>query len=319
MGNRHFGFAHDFYNYVLRDLGFDVYRQSTVKGYYFHLLLHKYELIWACGKARGFSTVSLKRFPLLKERMKRTKVVTRFHRQLDAFFHERPEVAWMPYMSIIGSDKVVWVYDCFDQLKEYVPKLPKSKFHVVHNGVDLNCYKSDERKRKENEIFTLSSWHSPRKCLEVLIEAMNYLPKWRLDIAGRFLQSDYEMRCKQLAKPNKDRIYFHGFVNDKLGWMQKATVFVMPSRQEAWSTQVMEAMACECSVIAPEIGGEPQYVPEIELVSIDISPEQLAEKIIEVANDEELGVLYRNIVKKYDWAIVKKETENVLGRLRDNA
>jgi len=152
----------------------------------------------------------------------------------------------------------------------------------------------------------------------VLIEAMNYLPKWRLDIAGRFLQSDYEMRCKQLAKPNKDRIYFHGFVNDKLGWMQKATVFVMPSRQEAWSTQVMEAMACECSVIAPEIGGEPQYVPEIELVSIDISPEQLAEKIIEVANDEELGVLYRNIVKKYDWAIVKKETENVLMRLRDN-
>jgi len=157
MGNRHFGFAHDFYNYVLRDLGFDVYRQSTVKGYYFHLLLHKYELICACGKARGFLTVSLKRFPLLKERMKRTKVVTRFHRQLDAFFHERPEVAWMPYMSIIGSDKVVWVYDCFDQLKEYVPKLPKSKFHVVHNGVDLNCYKPDERKRKENKIFTLSS------------------------------------------------------------------------------------------------------------------------------------------------------------------
>ena len=74
-----------------------------------------------------------------------------------------------------------------------------------------------------------------------------------------------------------------------------------------WHTLISVGLIAYC-VIAPEIGEEPQYVPEIEFVSIDISPEQLTEKIIAIANDEELGVLNRNSVKKYDWTIVKKET-----------
>lgn len=312
MGDVHFGFAQDFYDYVLRDLGFDLYRQSTMKAYYFHLLLHKYDLIWACSNARGFLTVLLKRFPLLKSRMQNTKVITRFHRKLDALFSERPEVAWMPYMSIVGSDKVAWVYDCFDHLKKYVPKLPKSKFYVVHNGVDLNYYKPNDARREEYRIFTLSSWHSPKKRLELLIEAMNYLPKWRLDIAGRFLQNDYEIRCRKLARPHKDRIHFHGFVKDKLSWMQRASVFVMPSRQESWSTQVMEAMACGCLVIAPQIGGIPSYIPEIELVSIDVSAKTLAEKIQLISNKKELKGLNRSNVKPYSWDNIRKEVDLVL-------
>lgn len=311
MGNAHFGFANDFYNYVLQPRGFDVYRQKSVKGYYLKLLLKKYDVIWASSKARGFLTILMKRFPLLKEWMKNTKVITRFHREANAFFHESPEKGWMPYMAVVGSDEVVWVYDCFEELQQYIPQLTKSKFHVVHNGVDLDLYKPYPANRHEKTILTLSTWHSPKKCLDTLIDAMEHLPKWKLYIAGKFLDGAYEGYCRKLAKPHRN-IQFLGFIDNKIQWMQKTDVFVLPSRQEAWSTQVMEAMACGCLVLAPKIGGMPQFVPKQELIAIPYSASDLADKIEELAQEKGLREENRKVVMPYTWTNIAKETEPVL-------
>lgn len=316
MGDVGYGFAHDFYRYVLKDLGFDVYRENGMTAYYIHLLIRKYGVIWASSNARGFLTVLLKRFPFLKKKMRDTKLTTRFHRECDALFREKPKKRWMPYMSIVGSDKVAWVYDCYDRLKQYVPKLHKNDFHVVHNGVDLNQYTPSEMWRQKKTIFTLSSWHTPKKRLETLIGAMNYLPEWHLDIAGKFLQKEYYKECvcarARLAKPIRDRIRFRGFVNEKIHWFQRADVFVMPSKQEAWSTQVMEAMSCGCKVVAPNVGGMPEFVPKDELIPIDVSPNELAEKVLSVADNQNLRRKNRMAVMFYSWGNVKRETEAVL-------
>jgi len=312
MGPAHYGFAHDFYKYVLDPLGFDVYRQSSATHYYLKMLTKRYDLIWVCSKTRGFLTLLMKRMPLLKKRMENTKVIIRFHREANAFFHEKPETAWMPYMTVMGCDEVVWVYDCFEELQYYVPQLPQSRFHIVHNGIDLDVYEPNPANRHPKTIFTLSSWHSPKKSLETLIEAMEYLPKWELHIAGKFLSQNYEDYCRRLAKPYGDSVVFLGFAPDKALQMTLSDVFVMPSRQEAWSTQVMEAMACGCKVVAPHIGGMPQFVPKEELIPIPYSSEDLAERVMAVSEHEELRHVNREAVMPYSWQNIIEETKSLL-------
>jgi len=286
-GSTKYGFAHDFYQYVLRGLGFDRYnldysRLSDAK-YLFHLFRKKYDIIWCCSMGRGFITILCKL--ILKKRLRDAQIVTRFHRNVNLLFKVQ---GWKAYATIMAVDKVVWVYDCFKELKKYVPAISRSDFFVVHNGIDLNIYKPPSNKKsRTNLIFTVSSWHRPRKCLEVLISAMELLPNWELVIAGKFLQKDYEVYCKSLAK-EIGRVRFVGFVEDKVSWMQKAKVFVMPSRYEALSTQVMEAMACGCKVLMVEGGGASEFLPEKEILPRDFNAETLAKRILAVADNEDL-------------------------------
>ncbi len=43
-------------------------------------------------------------------------------------------------------------------------------------------------------------------------------------------------------------------------WIRAMDVFVLPSRSEAFSNSLMEAMACGCAVIASDVGGNPELV-----------------------------------------------------------
>jgi len=316
-GSRKYGFAHDFYQYVLRGLGFERYnldysRLSDAK-YLLHLFRKKYHIIWCCSSGRGFITILCKL--ILKKRLKNTQIVTRFHRDVNLLFKEK---GWKAYATIMAVDKVVWVYDCFKELKKYVPAISSSDFFVVHNGINLNIYKPppNNKKNRTNLIFTVSSWHSPIKCLEVLISAMELLPNWELVIAGKFLQKDYEVYCKSLAK-KIGRVRFVGFasVEDKVSWMQKAKVFVMPSRYEAWSTQVMEAMACGCKVLRVEGGGASEFLPEQEILPRNFNAETLAKRILTITDNDDLVEQNLEAVKQYTWDKVYEETRNVLESL----
>lgn len=47
-------------------------------------------------------------------------------------------------------------------------------------------------------------------------------------------------------------------------WLRAIDIFVLPSRSEALSNSLMEAMACGCSVVASRIGGSPELVADGE-------------------------------------------------------
>ena len=45
-------------------------------------------------------------------------------------------------------------------------------------------------------------------------------------------------------------------------WLRNIDIFVLPSRSEALSNSLMEAMACGCPVIASNVGGNPELVED---------------------------------------------------------
>lgn len=47
-------------------------------------------------------------------------------------------------------------------------------------------------------------------------------------------------------------------------WLRAIDIFVLPSRSEALSNSLMEAMACGCSVVASRIGGNPELIADGE-------------------------------------------------------
>jgi len=305
------------YRYVLEPMGFHCFQLDYQERwrYILHLLWRKYDLIWACSSARGLITLLAKNaVPIVKGRMKDTKVVTRFHKcpnEIMATYN------WKNLAPLFGCDWHAWVYDCRDELKALFPKFPLNNFCVVHNGVDLDFYKRREWvTRDENLVFTLSSWWENKR-LSLLIEAMRHLPKHRLVVAGKFIQDHVKQECYRLADEMNPRIRFLGWITDlaKSIWLNRAGVFVMPSKSESWSTQTMEAMACETPVLRTEGGGANEFVPLNQQLKRNVSPRELAQKILVVSGDSEIGPENRERVRPYEWRNVRVETEQLLERV----
>jgi glycosyltransferase involved in cell wall biosynthesis len=49
---------------------------------------------------------------------------------------------------------------------------------------------------------------------------------------------------------------------DVAPWLRSFDIFVLPSRSEALSNSLMEAMACGCPVVASNVGGNPELVDD---------------------------------------------------------
>ena len=54
--------------------------------------------------------------------------------------------------------------------------------------------------------------------------------------------------------------HFEPATSDVAGWLNQIDIFVLPSRTEAFSNSLMEAMACSCCVVATRVGGNPELI-----------------------------------------------------------
>ena len=73
-----------------------------------------------------------------------------------------------------------------------------------------------------------------------------------------------------------DRCHFEPATSDVAGWLSRIDVFVLPSRTEALSNALMEAMACGCCAIASRVGGNPELIDDDEnglLFEVDNVPQ----------------------------------------------
>lgn len=155
----------------------------------------------------------------------------------------------------------------------------KSNVMTVHNGIDLSKFEkvSSSQALDQNVINLISVGRfNDQKDYPNLINAFAELKKnittsIRLTIVGDGeLRAQIEAMIKQLDLDND--IVLLGRRSDIPELLSQADIFVLASKHEGLPTVVIEAMACECYVIATDCGGSAEIVGDTgQLVPIQDS------------------------------------------------
>ena len=152
--------------------------------------------------------------------------------------------------------------------------LPGERFEVVHNGIDTALFagaaadataREAMRRRlgvEEGEPLLLAvSVLRRRKGLRTLLAAFERLlaerPQARLAVVGDGPEGE---ALRGIAAPLGDRVVWAGYQAEVAPWLAAADLFVLPSRDDAFPTALLEAAAAGLPAVAAASGGVPEIV-----------------------------------------------------------
>jgi glycosyltransferase involved in cell wall biosynthesis len=175
----------------------------------------------------------------------------------------RPRLAQRLYQALGAADAVI-AQGRFVQGTILELGVDPSRLYVINNGIDLKAFSVGTAfPHPRPYILGLGSlaWH---KGFDVLLRAYARLqpPVPDLLLAGHgSVRPALETLAQQLRIAS--RVTFLGFVGgqDKINLLRSAQLFVSPSRREAFSNVILEALAAGLPVIASAVGGNPELVP----------------------------------------------------------
>lgn len=185
-------------------------------------------------------------------------------------------------------------------LKEHMEAegVPERSIHVCYNGINLQTFQrrstpvSAIKPANDLTIGTVCVLR-PEKGVVTLIEAFAALRQTHFDIKLLIVGSgpclpQLQSRAKELG------VFFHCIwqpaVENVSSWLQQIDIFVLPSRSEAFSNSLMEAMASGCCAVASSAGGNPELVDgqSTGLLFQPGNAKDLREKLQLLAGDEML-------------------------------
>ena len=191
---------------------------------------------------------------------------------------------------------------------------PRNRVDVIYNGVDTAGFAAAQGDRgKFNlpaEAFLLlfvGDLRTPRKNLGTVLEALRHLPDHvHIAVAGYLPGSPYPEQARALGIA--DRVHFLGLVKDMPVLMHSVDAFVFPSRYEAMSLSLLEAMAAGLPVVtARTAGGAEIITPECGIVLDDPDdPKALAGAIAQLAGSDDarraMGIAANELATGFGWA-----------------
>jgi glycosyltransferase involved in cell wall biosynthesis len=214
----------------------------------------------------------------------RIQIVHTFDAPLNIF--AAPVVRWAGRVAIITSQRghrdltgrtMKWLLRATDRIADAVvvncqsmrqyllteEGVTESKVHLCYNALDTERY----RRRKTESPFpghlvigTVCALR-PEKGVDTLLRAfagLCGLGAKMLVVGG----GPEERRLRALAASLgiAADCHFVPVASDVTEWLSRIDVFVLPSRSEALSNSLMEAMACGCCPIASCVGGNPELI-----------------------------------------------------------
>ena len=143
-----------------------------------------------------------------------------------------------------------------------------SKVALCYNGIDTTTFGPGPRVSMpavdgaELVVGTVCVLR-PEKRLDLLLDAFAKIaaPGRKLAIVGSGpLLASLEAQRQRLALHSA--CHFEPATSAVADWLHSIDIFVLPSRSEALSNSLMEAMACGCAVVASDVGGNPELVSD---------------------------------------------------------
>jgi glycosyltransferase involved in cell wall biosynthesis len=201
--------------------------------------------------------------------------------------------------------------------------LEENRIEVILNGVDLEEFYPldtlDLKKKLEiigvsaDETYALfvGDIRSNRKNLDSVLKAMLTVPNLHLLVAGSVEGSSYPSLVQDLDLTS--RVHFMGFRKDISEIMQVCDFFVFPSRYEACTLALLEAMASGLPIItATSAGGSEIVTPDCGFV-LD-NPEDLdsLSKAMRTLTDNSalrvhMGKNARVVAEQQSWRITARK------------
>lgn len=190
--------------------------------------------------------------------------------------------------------------------------VPRSRIRVIVNGVDLQEFAPGIASRQklglpENVTLALFAGdiRTPRKNLDTVLQALVKVPDLHLAVVGATEGSPFPQLAATLGL--SDRVHFVGYRRDIAEIMRAVDLFVFPSRYEACTLVLLEALASGLPVItATATGGAELVTPECGIVlpdSDDIAA--LATALLSLVRNgstmQQMGKAARTLAEKHSW------------------
>lgn len=139
----------------------------------------------------------------------------------------------------------------------------ENKVRLCYNGIDTDNYERKTIPSPFPDRLVIGSMGAlrPEKGLETLIQAFAELGNCgaKLAIVGSGPEED-RLRALSLQLGVMEDCHFEPATTQVAEWLSRIDIFVLPSRSEALSNALMEAMACRCCPVASRVGGNPELV-----------------------------------------------------------
>jgi glycosyltransferase involved in cell wall biosynthesis len=141
------------------------------------------------------------------------------------------------------------------------------RIYVCHNGVETDEFHARGRERDAlrdagvvvGTLAVLRAEKNTGLLLEAFARVLPRAPRARLLIVGDGpMREALEARAVHLGI--RQACIFEGATTTPARWLRAMDVFVLPSRFEAFSNALLEAMACGCCPIGSNVGGTPELI-----------------------------------------------------------
>ncbi|WP_265333397.1 glycosyltransferase family 4 protein [Burkholderia cenocepacia] len=188
------------------------------------------------------------------------------------------------------------------------------KISVIYNGVDGSAFAGAQADRAAfklpDDAFLLlfvGDLRTPRKNLGTVLKALTKLPaNVHLAVAGYLPGSPYPEEARALGIDS--RVHFLGLVKNMPTLMRSVDAYVFPSRYEAMSLSLLEAMAAGLPVVTARTAGGAEIITrECGIVLEDPDdPAALAQAIGALAASRDtcraMGDAARELMTRFGWA-----------------
>jgi glycosyltransferase involved in cell wall biosynthesis len=202
-------------------------------------------------------------------------------------------------------------------LRQFYPRLPASKIHIVPQGVDPAFAGIRTRRRPEPFLLAVSTLH-PHKNLDGLLRAFALFrrrrPDFRLVVCGMHGSFTGPLHELRLTLGLQNAVEFPGWIPREQVYdlYARAWAFVYPSRFEGFGLPILEAMAAgipmACSDAEPMAGLAGDAAVKFDPGDVDA----MATAMLRITEDETLRARLADAgprqAAKYSWEATAKGT-----------